>query len=225
MAVQIRPPQAGNVALAIWAVVLEQQPRVLKHGLVLKVDAQRVVRLVKVRLCKALVFLFRVVAQDDVVRLGSAVCARLCLVQGAHADGANVACPVVAGRNGRVLYGRGADEAHVAIAVAVAVNICLFAAWLCWGGWLDCWCFSLVLCRCAAAAAASAAAPSSSPSSRRAIVSASRAPAPSSAPPWRARCSLCIVLSARRSHGGVYAGWWSNVCDCMSNGTCLMVRV
>jgi hypothetical protein len=41
------------------------------------------------------------------------------LVQGAHSDRADVACPVVARSNGCVLNGRGANEADFGIVVFI----------------------------------------------------------------------------------------------------------
>jgi hypothetical protein len=43
MAMQIRPPQTGNVALAVGAVVLQQQPRIVEDACILKMYAEVVV--------------------------------------------------------------------------------------------------------------------------------------------------------------------------------------
>jgi len=43
VAMEIRPPQAGNVTIAIRAVVLQQQSRVVKYASILEVHAQIVV--------------------------------------------------------------------------------------------------------------------------------------------------------------------------------------
>jgi hypothetical protein len=121
MTMQIRPAQTSDIAITFWTVVLQQQTCILEDLRILKVYTQAIVRLEKVGWAEFIVVLLGVVRQNNVVGFGSAVRAGFCLVKCAHANGADVARSVVAGSDGGVLSGRGANEADFSIRVLVVV--------------------------------------------------------------------------------------------------------
>ena len=80
MAMQIRPSQACNIALAVRAVVLQQKSRILEDLSFLELDPKVVVDFEKVARRKFLVWLFVVISEYDMVRLRSAMGAGFGLV-------------------------------------------------------------------------------------------------------------------------------------------------
>lgn len=157
MPMQVWPPQAGEVARGIGAVVSEEQDRVAHNVLVCVLDADVVVGGGDVCAGVVLELLIEVVGEDDVGSgclfggllawasdlhgrwrwsetdeagggLGkgetySAVGTVLGLVESSHSEAADVACGVVAGRNGLVGNRVGADEADLGLVVVVVVAL------------------------------------------------------------------------------------------------------
>lgn len=137
VAMEVGPAKAGKVAGAVGAVVAQQQDGVADDVLVGVLDADVGVGGGEVGVGVVFEALLGVVGEDDIgrwcleqllacvgekssrTRTYSAVGTVLGLVQGPHAQAADVARLVVAGRNRVVGHGVGADEADVGIVVAV----------------------------------------------------------------------------------------------------------
>lgn len=120
--VEIGPAQAGKVAGLVGTVVSQQEDGVANNVLVCVLDADVGVGGGEVLVGVVFESLLGIVGEDDIGCRRSAVGTVLDLVQGPHAQAADVACLVVARRN-RVVGNRvGADEADFGV-VVVVVNL------------------------------------------------------------------------------------------------------
>jgi hypothetical protein len=86
MAMQVRPSQARNIALAVRAVVLQQQSGVLEDFGFLEFDSEVVIDLEEVACRKFLIWFLMVIRKNDMVRLSPAMRAGFGLVQCSHSN-------------------------------------------------------------------------------------------------------------------------------------------